>query len=279
MWNIFLKEDGEMVKRGWKMAVILLVIGMMAGSFSLCFASGEQASAPAAQGQAQIKDDPFCGLQGEQIGEYHYDYWYMQTKVHHNIKEYYNKERGIRMVILEKETRKGDKFVKLPHSLWITKDGYPPLSTDTALKNPKVMQTIYYAGLPTVQSQEHVKIFDDSMREGLKELGIDYDQLAKSYKERPRKFPATGFVYIKNGTLDPELLKAFEQRVLKAYARVLEAPPKPCPIAQYVEEILGPRSDMEYYLFKNEGFEVPYSGQKAFFTMMLDFREAQHPEK
>ncbi|MGB9629825.1 MAG: hypothetical protein ACPL6D_14310, partial [Thermodesulfobacteriota bacterium] len=100
---------------------------LMILSSALCFAGEkkEEVPPPTPEGkqQAQVmEDEAFAGLQGEQIAEYNYDYWYLGTKVHHNIKEYYHKEKGIRMVVLEKETRKGDKFVRLPHSPWITKD-------------------------------------------------------------------------------------------------------------------------------------------------------------
>jgi hypothetical protein len=237
-------------------------------------------------------DEDLIGLKGKQVGEYNYDYWYLGTKVHHNIKEYYHQEKGIRMVVLEKETRKGDLFVKLPHSLWVTKDGYPPLVTDAALKNPLGMKTLYFAGLPTVQSQDHIRIFDNTLRNELKPMGFDYDQLSKKIKEGallknfpitgffylkegvldPENFPITGFFYLKEGVLDPEMPKKFEEPVLRAYAKVLQSKPQRCPIKLFIDEILGPRTVEEYHLFRNEGFDVPFSGQKAFFTMMMDFR-------
>jgi hypothetical protein len=266
----------------------LFLTALMILSLALCFAGEkkEEVPPPPPEGkqQAQVmEDEAFAGLQGKQIAEYNYDYWYLGTKVHHNIKEYYHKEKGIRMAVLEKETRKGDKFVRLPHSLWITKEGYPPLVTDTALKNPHGMQTIYFAGLPTVQSQEHIKIFDDTLRKELKEMGLDYDQLSRRIKEGggefKKKFPITGFFYDKQGTLDPEILKEFEKRVLKAYAKVLESNRQKCPINLFIDEILGPKTVMEYHLFKKEGFEVPFNGQKAFFTMMMDFREPPDEEQ
>ena len=74
------------------------------------------------------------GLLGKEIGNYIYTYRYYETEVTQKIKEYYQEEKDIRVVILEKETRKGDAFVRLPRSLWITKDGYPPLSTDGVIQ-------------------------------------------------------------------------------------------------------------------------------------------------
>ena len=221
--------------------------------------------------------DILSRLQGKQIAEYNYDYWYLETTVTHKIKEYYHKEKDIKMVVLEKETRKGKLFVKLPHSLWITKDGYPPLVTDAALKNPQGEKTIYFAGLPTVQSKDHIKIFDDTLRKRLKEMGLDYDLLSKKIKEGEllKNFPITGFVYIKEGTLEPDIFREFEKRVLEAYERVLESKPQKCPIELFIKNILGPTTVREYHLFKDEGFDVPFSGQKAFFTMMMDFRSPQ----
>jgi hypothetical protein len=222
-----------------------------------------------------MKEDVFSGLKGEQVGEYNYNYWYLSTKVYHIIKEYYHQEKGVRMAILEKETRKGDFFVKLPHSLWVTKDGYPPLVTDAgSQRTPLVTRAGYFACLPTVQSEEHIKIFDDSLREGLREMGFDYDQLSKGIKEGQffKQFPMTGFIYRKDGTTDAGMLNEFEPRVLRAYAQVLESKPMRCPIQLFIKEILGPQTVMEYHQFKNGGFDVPFSAQKAFFTIMMDFR-------
>lgn len=225
-------------------------------------------------------DEPLSGLKGKQIAEYDYNYWYLETTVTHKIKEYYHKEKDIKVVVLEKETRKGELFVKLPHSLWITKDGYPPLVTDAALKNPLGLKTLYFAGLPTVQSKDHIEIFDDTLRKKLKEMDLDYDLLSKKIKEGEllKNFPITGFVYIKEGKLEPEIFREFEKRVLEAYECVLESKPRECPIELFIKNILGPTTIREYYLFKGEGFDVPFSGQKAFFTMMMDFRSPQQSE-
>lgn len=219
-------------------------------------------------------DEFLSSLKGKQIAEYNYNYWYQGTTVHHNIKEYYYQERGIRTVVLEKETRKGDFFVKLPHSLWITKDDYPPLVTDGALKNPLRNRTSYFAALPTVQSQNHIKIFDDTLNKGLKEMGLDYNQLSRELKEGKliKNIAITGFLYRKEDILDSEILKEFEKRALKAYGKVLESKPQRCPVELFIKEIVGPRTVEECNLFKEEGFDVPLSGQRAFFTMMMDFR-------
>jgi len=213
-------------------------------------------------------------LQGKQIAEYNYNYWYLGTTVNHTIREYYQQEKGTRMVVLEKETRKGDIFVKLPHSLWVTRDGYPPLVTDAAVKNPQGLKTIYFAGIPTVQRKDHIKIFDDTLRTGLKDMGLDYDLLSRKLKagELLQNFPITGFVYRKEGTLEPGIFKEFEKRVLEAYEKVLESKPQKCPVELFIRYILGVTAAREYQLFKDEGFDVPFSGQKAFFTMMMEFR-------
>ena len=66
------------------------------------------------------------GFATKEIGEYTYNYRYGETTVSHHLMEYYEEEKGTRVIILEKETRKGDNFVRLPQSLWITREGYPP---------------------------------------------------------------------------------------------------------------------------------------------------------
>ena len=108
----------------------------------------------------------------------------------------------------------------------------------------------------------------------LKEMGIDYDLLSRKLKagELLQHFPITGFAYSKEGTLEPELFKEFEKRVLEAYEKVLESNPQKCPVELFIKYIVGPTAVREYHLFKDEGFDVPFSGQKAFFTMMMEFR-------
>ena len=83
------------------------------------------------------------------------------------------------------------------------------------------------------------------------------------------EFPITGFFYMEEGRLDDQIQKKKKKRALKAYEKVLESKPQKCPISLFVDEILGPRTVEEYHLFKKEGFDVPISGQKAFFTMMI----------
>jgi len=73
----------------------------------------------------------------KEIGEYSYNYRFQENTVNHHIKEYYEEGEENRIVILEKETRKEDNFVRLPQSLWITREGYPPLSPDGALQKVK----------------------------------------------------------------------------------------------------------------------------------------------
>ena len=87
-------------------------------------------------------------LKGKLIGNYSYNYKFKETRVTHKIKEYYNETDGIRFVALKKETRKGDNFVKLPKSIWITRDGYPPLSTDGAAKRASGKDlSLFFAGM------------------------------------------------------------------------------------------------------------------------------------
>ena len=118
-------------------------------------------------------------LKGKLVGEYNYNYKYKKTKVTHRIKEFYNEKNGIRFVELKKETKKGDNFVRLPKSIWITKNGYPPLATDGAAKVARGKKlSLFFAGLPTVQSKEHIRIFDDVLRNELRKIGMDYDQLS-----------------------------------------------------------------------------------------------------
>jgi hypothetical protein len=218
--------------------------------------------------------EALLGLQGKQVGEYTYNYWYRDTNVTHTMREYYHEKKAVRTVVLEKETKKGDLFVRLPHSLWITKDGYPPLVTDGALKNPLGDLTLYFAALPTVQSDDHIKIFDDALTQELKGMGLDYGELSKDLKAGRliKNFPITGFFYKKDGVLNRSLLDEFEEKALKAYERVLQSKPKKCPVELFVKEILGPRTVDEYHFFKEEGFDVPLSAQRAFFTIMMDFR-------
>ena len=217
-------------------------------------------------------------LKGKLIGNYNYTYSYKDTKVTHKIKEYYNAENKIRYVELKKETKKGKNFVRLPKSIWITKDGYPPLSTDGAAKVAHGKKlSLFFAGLPTVQSKEHIKIFDDVLRNELRKIGMDYDQLSKSLKERPvaKEVGITGFIYQKPGEINNKISDKFLPMVLKAYSRVLESEPAKCPVHLWRERIIGKQAIVEFHLFKDEGFDVPLSAQRAFFTMMMDDREPE----
>ena len=215
-------------------------------------------------------------LKGKLVGEYNYNYKYKKTKVTHRIKEFYNEKNGIRFVELKKETKKGNNFVRLPKSIWITKNGYPPLATDGAAKIARGKKlSLFFAGLPTVQSKEHIRIFDDVLRNELRKIGMDYDQLSKSLKERPvaKEIGITGFIYQKNGEIDNKISDKFLPMVLKAYGRVLESKPMKCPVNLWAQRIIGKQAIVEFHLFKDEGFDVPLSAQRAFFTMMMDERE------
>jgi hypothetical protein len=217
------------------------------------------------------------GLLGKEIGNYTYTYRYYETEVTQEIKEYYQEEKNIRVVILEKETRKGDSFVRLPRSLWITKEGYPPLSTDGVIQQVFGKKlTLYYAGLPTVQSDEHIRIFEETLRKELKELGFDYDQLSQAIRGGGifRNCTIVGFVYMNKGEHDPEILKRFQEKVVKAYCGVLKSRPQQCPVHLWTDMIMGPQAEFEYHLFKREGFEVPLNAQRAFFTTLMGPREA-----
>ena len=229
---------------------------------------------------------PFClaqeapnnmkNLQGKKIGEYDFNYTYKDTRVTHKIEEFYHAERGITMVTLRKETRKGDYFAKIPGGLWVTKDGYPPLVTDSSLQHVKGKHlTLYIAAIPTVQSEEHINIFDNSLREDLKELGLDYDQLSRGVKEGDMSsdITITGFMYIKKGENDPTIVNVLQDKALKAYSKVLESSPKPCPVHLWRKKMIGPQPEFEYHHFKIRGFDVPLSAQRAFFTMMFGTKE------
>lgn len=220
-------------------------------------------------------------LQGEKIGDYDYNYTYKKTRITHKIEEFYDSKRDIRFVLLRKETRKGDKFIKLPSSLWVTCSGYPPLSTDAALHNAFGRDmTYFYAGMPTVQSDEHIKIFDDYLRGELSPLGIDYESCSRLLKERPmsKEIPTTGFVYNKKDVLDEELAPHLLEKVCKAYEEVLKSEPCECPVNMWVDRILGDQTSREYFIFKKGGFDVPFSGQRAFFTIIMDRREVPDSE-
>jgi len=212
------------------------------------------------------------GFKVKEIGDYTYNYRYRETTVNHHIKEYCEEGEETRIVILEKETRKEDNFVRLPQSLWITREGYPPLSTDGALQKVKgSFSTLYYAGMPTIQSEEHISIFDDAMRGELEELNLDYTQLSTRIKTGQlfKNCTMTGFVYTKKGTHDEKLLKILQDKVLKSYTKVLASKPHRCPIELWTEMIMGPQAEFEYHLFKKWGFDVPLSAQRAFFTIMM----------
>ena len=212
------------------------------------------------------------GFSVKKIGEYTYNYKYQETTVSHHIKEYYEEGTETRIVMVEKETRKGDNFVRLPQSLWITKEGYPPLSTDGALqKVGENTLTLYYAGMPTVQSEEHIRIFDDALREELKELNLDYNQLSTMVKSGQlfKNCTIAGFVYKKKGAHDAKFLEVLQDKTLKSYTKVLASKPQKCPITLWTEMIMGPQAEFEYHLFKKWGFEVPLSAQRAFFTIMM----------
>lgn len=217
------------------------------------------------------------GFNLEQVGDYSYNYQYRGTKVAHHLTEYCDEEERTRVVILEKETRKGDNFVRLPQSLWITRDGYPPLSTDGALQQiGDNSSTLYFAGLPTVQSEEHVRIFDEAMGEALKECNLDYDKLSAPIKTGQvfKNCTINGFVYTKRGEHDGPFIETLQDKVLTAYREVLASPPQPCPVELWTDMIMGPQADFEYHLFKKWGFDVPLSAQRAFFTMMMGPRSS-----
>jgi len=212
------------------------------------------------------------GFSVKEIGEYTYNYRYHETTVTQHIREYYEEADDTRIVILEKETRKGDNFVRLPQSLWITRDGYPPLSTDGALQQVgSTISSLYFGGMPTVQSEEHISIFDKAMEEELEELHLDYHQLATRIKAGQlfQNCTITGFVYNKKGTHDAKLLEVLQDKVLKSYIKVLASKPQKCPVELWTNMIMGPQADFEYHLFKKWGFNVPLSAQRAFFTIFM----------
>ena len=212
------------------------------------------------------------GFKVKDVGEYTYNYRYQGTTVRHHIREYYEEEKETRIVILEKETKKGDNFVRLPQSLWITREGYPPLSTDGALQQVgETVSSLYFGGMPTVQSEEHIRIFDETMKEELEELKLDYDQLSTRIKSGQlfQNCTITGFVYNKKGTNDTALLEVLQDKVLKSYTKVLASKPRKCPVELWTEMIMGPQSDFEFHLFKKWGFDVPLAAQRAFFTMLM----------
>ena len=212
------------------------------------------------------------GFDLEEIGEYTYAYHYRETIVNHRIKEYSDERTETSMVVLEKETRKGGNFIRLPQSLWITREGYPPLSTDGALQQVgDNRSTLYFAGMPTVQSEEHIRIFDSSMSTELKALDLDYGQLSQRVKAGQlfKNCTINGFVYNRRGVHDIQLLQALQDRVLLSYSAVLASKPQRCPVHLWTEMIMGPQADFEYHLFRKWGFDVPLSAQRAFFTIMM----------
>ncbi len=71
-----------------------------------------------------------------------------------------------------------------------------------------------------------------------------------------------------------KLLEVMQDKVLKSYTKVLASPPHKCPVDHWTEMIMGPQADFEYHLFKNWGFDVPLSAQRAFFTVMLGPRKS-----
>jgi hypothetical protein len=220
-------------------------------------------------------------LQGEKIAEYDYNYTYQKTQITHKIEEFFEPQRGIRLVLLRKETRKGDNFVRLPSSLWVTCEGYPPLSTDAALKSVSGEDlTLFFAGLPTVRSDEHVKIFDEYLKEKLAPLGLDYDKQSKLLKETPlgNDVRITGFIYMKKDVLDEQMAPQFLDIVCDAHGHVLNSEPHACPVDEWRQMIIGKQAITEYHMFKQWGFDVPLSGQRAFFTMIMDKREPEETE-
>ena len=217
------------------------------------------------------------GFNLEQVGDYSYNYHYGETRVTHHLTEHFDEEERTRVVILEKETRKGDNFVRLPKSLWITREGYPPLSTDGALQQiGEIRSTLYFAGMPTVQSEEHIRSFDDAMSKALGEINLDYSQLSTPIKTGQlfKNCTINGFVYTKRGEHDGPFIEVLQDKALTAYREVLALPPQPCPVELWTDMIMGPQADFEYHLFKKWGFDVPLSAQRAFFTMMMGPRSS-----
>jgi hypothetical protein len=215
-------------------------------------------------------------LQGEKIGEYDYNYRYRDTHITHRIEEFFDPARKIRFVLLKKETRKGESFVRLPSSLWVTCPGYPPLVTDSGVRSlPGQKQSSFFAGLPTIKSEEHIRAFDNYLKEHLAPLGVDYEQCSKKLKEREiaKKMGMTGFMYASQELFDEEKVLRFLDVVCKAYEQVLNCEACECDVRKWTEWIIGEQAVNEYHLFKEWGFDVPVSGQRAFFTMMMDERE------
>jgi len=208
----------------------------------------------------------------QEIGEYTYVYHYRETTVNHRIKEYSDEDTGTSVVVVEKETRKKGDFIRLPQSLWITRDGYPPLSTDgSLLQVGDHCATTYFAGIPTVQSEEHSEIFDSCLSRELKELDMDYSQLSQRVKSGMlfKNCTISGFVYNKSGMHDTKLLQVLQEKAVKSYAAVLTSKPRRCPVNMWTEMIMGYQADFEYHLFRRWGFDVPLSAQRAFFTIMM----------
>ena len=215
------------------------------------------------------------GFKVAEIGEYTYNYRYLETTVSHHIREYFGEEEGTRIITVQKETRRNGDFVQLPQSIWITKEGYPPLSTDGALQQlGDNLLTLYFAGLPTVQSEEHISIFDSALSEELKTLNLDYGKLSEGVKAGQlfKGCTITGFVYTVRETHDLGCLEALQEKVLKSYAKVLSSKQQKCPIEFWTEMIMEAQADFEYHLFRKWGFDVPLAAQRAFFTIMMGLR-------
>ncbi len=208
----------------------------------------------------------------QEIGEYTYIYRYRETTVNHRIKEYSDEDTGTRVVAVEKETLKKGNFIRLPQSLWITRDGYPPLSTDgSLLQVGDHVATTYFAGIPTVQSEEHTEIFDSCMSRELQELGLDYLTLSRRVKSGMlfKNCTISGLLCNRSGCHDIKLLNLLQEKTVKSYAAVLSSKPRPCPVHLWTEMIMGYQADFEYHLFRKWGFDVPLSAQRAFFTIMM----------
>lgn len=211
----------------------------------------------------------------ELIGEYKIITKCKGTVAEQAIEEHYDKERKMRITIIDKETRnKEGTSVKLLGSTFRFTDGYPPLLFDAVLLriNGKPT-TLFNAFLCAVTSQQHMDIFNSEVEEVIKGIEFSSFKNASQVPEYIKSFPEfmirCGFTMQKEGE-HIEILDKLKTVASAAYEKILESPPSECPVEELREYLINELSRKEHVVFGQLGLSVPTKSQKAMFTLMAE---------
>ena len=161
------------------------------------------------------------------------------------ITEFYNEKAGVTTIAVQKETKnnEGDS-VKLKGSTIKFKEGYPPLLFDAGIFKIKGKTiTSFTTFLPTVTSEEHIRIFDSDTKKALMDKGItsfsvrDIASLPDYFKTLPEFMRRVGFTLEKEGE-HLELLEQLRRIAEGSYEKVLNSSPSPCPTRDSSSQII-----------------------------------------